>query len=711
MATESLANHSYTTVGTGGVTSTATTLPVAAYAGFPTTGQYRVVVDPGTSSEELMLVTAGQGTTSWTVTRAAEVTNNGVQTAFAHSAGAAVAHVLSVGGLSGWVETMPTATASALATGPLDLPLNAQRDFRASGLTTSHTGSISAAGTTLTLTAAGDFADPYTNTYGTQQAGIGVANVGTTCTLTAPTGVAVTQQGTTGSTSYTVTVVAVDSLGGCTAASTSANATNGNAALATASPLKVTWTAASGASKYAVYVAGIGYVGQTAGTTFYVTSNTAATAPLGIPTSSPSAATRQNLYTTVSSGGSTTSVTLADAATAAGSSVAVIHDDTAAIKAALSAAHSNSLPLRVPYATYNLSGEIDITPLTEVRCDSGAVFDFANAPGDGVVLQPGFHSPLEMVFGEIDNCYGGAALKLYGAQEARVKFGVLNGGYDLLVMAADSTNTQCSGNRIDGLLCQNAQRGGVVVSATETANAMQLNRVVVNQTDFCTTGMLFDAPSGQSPNWTYNVFDLATIAGENLPDSQGIASLNGVGVSNNTFYCREFFSQFGSYLLNISGNANYFELKADTQIGAVNMKLGTGEGNRVININQASQPAYSATPIAAATASNSQSSWNGGWLTGTRRTHLSITVPSGGLASGSTQDAYMYHAFLSGNTNDLIAVPRWASAPMIIVACEDESAVAGVDGNFGVAFQVHVRVLAVGAVAAGTYDLDVIVEG
>ena len=63
-----------------------------------------------------------------------------------------------------------------------------------------------------------------------------------------------------------------------------------------------------------------------------------------------------------------------------------------------------------------------------------------------------------------------------------------------------------------------------------------------------------------------------------------------------------------------------------------------------------------------------------------------------------------------GNTNNTYGVPRW-SAPMMISSCEDETLTAGTDGNYGVDYQLHVRVFALGDVPIGTYNLDVVVEG
>jgi hypothetical protein len=58
----------------------ATSMSVASAAAFPATAEFRVQVD-----SEILLVTAGAGTTTWTVTRAADGT-----TAATHNAGAAV---------------------------------------------------------------------------------------------------------------------------------------------------------------------------------------------------------------------------------------------------------------------------------------------------------------------------------------------------------------------------------------------------------------------------------------------------------------------------------------------------------------------------------------------------------------------------------------------------------------------------------------------
>ena len=90
MPLERFANTAQTTLGADVASPTATTLTVTSAAGFPADAQYRIRLD-----DELLLVTAGAGTTTWTVTRGIEGT-----TAATHSNGAAVIQVLTAGALS-----------------------------------------------------------------------------------------------------------------------------------------------------------------------------------------------------------------------------------------------------------------------------------------------------------------------------------------------------------------------------------------------------------------------------------------------------------------------------------------------------------------------------------------------------------------------------------------------------------------------------------
>jgi type II secretory pathway pseudopilin PulG len=71
---------SATTTVTGGLTSSATTLTVAGSSGFPAAPEFRVTI-----GSEVLVVTAGAGTTNWTVQRGGDGTSPA-----AHTAGATV---------------------------------------------------------------------------------------------------------------------------------------------------------------------------------------------------------------------------------------------------------------------------------------------------------------------------------------------------------------------------------------------------------------------------------------------------------------------------------------------------------------------------------------------------------------------------------------------------------------------------------------------
>lgn len=88
MPTEQFANNAQTTLASA-ITAGTSPISVASSAGFPGSAQFRIRID-----DEILLVTAGAGTTSWAVSRGQESTS-----AAAHASGAAVTHVLTAGAL------------------------------------------------------------------------------------------------------------------------------------------------------------------------------------------------------------------------------------------------------------------------------------------------------------------------------------------------------------------------------------------------------------------------------------------------------------------------------------------------------------------------------------------------------------------------------------------------------------------------------------
>jgi hypothetical protein len=88
MSIERFANNSFTTLN-GSITNSATSITVSGHSTFPSSAQFRIKID-----NEIMIVTGGAGTNTWTVTRGAEGT-----IARSHADGAIVKHVLTAGSL------------------------------------------------------------------------------------------------------------------------------------------------------------------------------------------------------------------------------------------------------------------------------------------------------------------------------------------------------------------------------------------------------------------------------------------------------------------------------------------------------------------------------------------------------------------------------------------------------------------------------------
>jgi hypothetical protein len=103
MADEQYKNNLATTL-SGAINASVTSLTVASATGWPTTGDFRILID-----SEILLVTAVSGTT-FTVTRGAEST-----TAASHSDGAAITHVLTAGALEALLARTTTVAASSLS--------------------------------------------------------------------------------------------------------------------------------------------------------------------------------------------------------------------------------------------------------------------------------------------------------------------------------------------------------------------------------------------------------------------------------------------------------------------------------------------------------------------------------------------------------------------------------------------------------------------
>lgn len=312
---------------------------------------------------------------------------NGVLRSFPTSA--PLAYGQSGAALSGVTSTGPTSIVGNQTNGDdaiSHVNVNGAANIRAYGAvssTESATCSISASSTALSCGSAADFVNGQH---------VVVPHAGAATSLSTPASLAVqsskwdanlnvTTDGA-GSTDYTYTVAAVDGVGGVTAAPTAVTITNGEATLSFDKFNQITWTAVSSAIAYRVY----GCNGASCSpaliaiipATSFLTSGTPTFWDMGLHfngdaidgTAVPSAALADNLFTTISSGGGTPTLTLGAAAATSASSVPVYHDNQPAIQAALAAVCTNGSPggeVLIPAGIYEFAQTITVSGCNGIR--------------------------------------------------------------------------------------------------------------------------------------------------------------------------------------------------------------------------------------------------------------------------------------------------------------------------------------------------------
>ncbi|MCY0898060.1 MAG: right-handed parallel beta-helix repeat-containing protein [Firmicutes bacterium] len=229
----------------------------------------------------------------------------------------------------------------------LGMPFNVRLDGGASGSPASTTGHIEAGSRVLTLAEPLDFADGQ---------GLYLANGGPLSSLDTPPAPVLSQNGPQGMEQYSYVVVALDGLGGGSAASEPATLNTGPATLGGLGPdgsgqnaplyearwINIRLAPVEGANGgYAVYRVKAPATSQLAlgflGIIFEINApfidygQTPDTPPPGIPAAPPSFPFAQGLVTTIISGGGSSTLMLADAAVTTVDGGPVYHDDSEAL--------------------------------------------------------------------------------------------------------------------------------------------------------------------------------------------------------------------------------------------------------------------------------------------------------------------------------------------------------------------------------------------
>jgi hypothetical protein len=396
-----------------------------------------------------------------------------------------------------------------------------------------------------------------------------------------------------------------------------------------------------------------------------------------------------------------TTITLQGAAGTTVTNAGVNHDDTAALQAWANVSGKHYLPS----GTYNLSSSVTLG-IGDYDCDTGAIIQSNGAPGDAILLASGNWGGRRVILPDIVGFTSGAALHVVGAAQAYIY--VANISSCLSGILIESTTTQQTVN--DTFEFWGIGAGvtyAIHFKAADSTHILQGHLIRGNFINGNKVGIYLDAPNGSTPAWQSNIIDVPSIDGDGAPGTYGIYCPNSALVNGISFRCAAFFGGFTSgYVIMSNANGVNFELYFASTPTASQMTV-VGNNNTIVNTNERVETPLNAQAITAATASGSQSTFNGGALLVYNRTRILLPVPA--LTAGQTADFYIYHAFTTGYTNNVRVTPRY-SAPFVVVAVEDESVVAGVDGLTS-ANQVHIRILATGSVAAGNYEVDVEVYG
>jgi len=260
------------------------------------------------------------------------------------------------------------------------------RAYGAVGLKTASACSTSVNSNLVTITPKADFQNGQT---------VMCAHAGLPSTATAPSALTVlaTDPSGTGATTWTYNTCTFDAVTGQMSGCTSAFITNTPALNSNLSGNNnlLHWTGGANGTATAIYNQ-TGLIGLIPiGVTSFRDVGQAVETFNELPTTPPSSALNQRLSTTISTGGGTTSLVLASAATPAVSGQFFSHDDTVAIQAAFAAAQAQGKPLHFPPGSYNYFGA-GLAPTTAAFSINGepplagSVSDATGSAGQSIVF-------------------------------------------------------------------------------------------------------------------------------------------------------------------------------------------------------------------------------------------------------------------------------------------------------------------------------------
>jgi len=392
-------------------------------------------------------------------------------------------------------------------------------------------------------------------------------------------------------------------------------------------------------------------------------------------------------------------------------------DDTVSIQAALDYGTASTKTIYFPDGNYKITAGLTAGPNCGFNCAANAVIQASGNTFDALTLTSGNWNKGYQYIPSITG--GKASLVLYGANLANIYIASVGGGDEGIVLRVDNTNKSCADNTINFTSISSVTYSGVLfdyLATTLSGTLMQGNIINGNFIVNCLYGVTFFDTNGGSLGlnipWDDTQINVFAIDLVNITGSVGIHGQNQLPPTRFYVNCFGYFDGMDAYITGTGNGGTYKLAFVSTPAYAKNQLFGVG--NRIFNIASGGGGYIEATqtPVPLTSAVNTISTFNGGNPVLGNRFTASITIPSGGLAAGSTQLGFFYHPLMTNYYPKITVEPFWAAPMVVQYACEDSTGSNGGGPNSQqpYPYQGVVCFLATAAVAAGTYTMFITVH-
>jgi hypothetical protein len=391
-------------------------------------------------------------------------------------------------------------------------------------------------------------------------------------------------------------------------------------------------------------------------------------------------------------------------------------NDYNAIQNAIYYAQDNNGCVYFPSGNYKINTGLVFTQACGIDCASGATITASNNTFNTITLAPVNYSNEILYIPAISG--GKIGLYLYGTALCQIYISSVFSCVDAIVLGIDDTNKVTADNIINFTVIQGCSGAGIkfAYNATTTSGVlMQGNEINGNFITGTLYGIEFyDVNNGSlGANLAWDDTDIDVFAVD--PNTAGSICIYGnpqLPPARTTWNHRGFFGGATDALIKGNANANTFNLALSTAAPYDQMQL-SGTQNTIYNTAGGwSGNTGIDTPVALTTAVNTRATFNNGNPIDANRFWASVTIPSGGLATGATLLFYFYHPLMTQYGCRVVAEPWWNEPMVVMYAVENSTpGVGGGSGTTPYPFQGVLKVQALANVAEGTYPLFITVHG